>query len=90
MQRVLAKEILHKLTFFTINSSVSLYLIFFIGSAPQTLIIFPITLAVLYMDIYCPSSVIKIWYFPVWLQNRLLSAGLEPVLSHTNKPYVAL
>ena len=23
--------------------------------------------------------------FPVWLRNRLNSAGLEPVLSHTEK-----
>ena len=23
--------------------------------------------------------------FPVWLRNRLISAGLEPVLSHTEK-----
>ena len=27
--------------------------------------------------------------FPVWLQNRLISAGLEPVLSHYEKSYVA-
>ena len=25
--------------------------------------------------------------FPVWLRNRLLSAGLEPVFSHTEKAF---
>ena len=28
--------------------------------------------------------------FPVWLQNRLISAGLEPVLSHAEKSCIAL
>ena len=28
-------------------------------------------------------------YFPVWLLNRLLSAGLEPVLSKTEKSCIA-
>ena len=28
-------------------------------------------------------------YFPVWLPNRLISAGLEPVLSHTYKSCIA-
>ena len=28
-------------------------------------------------------------YFPVWLRNRLLSTGLEPVLSQTEKSFVA-
>ena len=27
--------------------------------------------------------------FPVWLQNRLIFAGLEPVLSHTEKLCIA-
>ena len=27
--------------------------------------------------------------FPVWLRNRLISAGFEPVLSHTKKFYAA-
>ena len=27
--------------------------------------------------------------FPVWLRNRLLSAGLEPVLSQTEKACIA-
>ena len=26
--------------------------------------------------------------FPVWLRNRLISAGLEPVLSHTEKSFI--
>ena len=29
-------------------------------------------------------------HFPVWLRNRLISAGLEPVLSHTEKSYILL
>ena len=28
-------------------------------------------------------------YIPVWLQNRLLSAGLDPVLSQTEKLCIA-
>ena len=28
----------------------------------------------------------KVNYFPVWLRKRLISAGLEPVLSHTLAP----
>ena len=28
-------------------------------------------------------------YFPVWLRNRFLSAGLEPVLSQTEKACIA-
>ena len=32
---------------------------------------------------------ISITYFPVWLRNRLLSAGLEPVLSQTEKACIA-
>ena len=28
-------------------------------------------------------------FFPVWLQNLLISAGLEPVLSHTENLCVA-
>ena len=31
------------------------------------------------------NSFIMIYVFPVWLQNRLISAGLEPVLCHTGK-----
>ena len=27
--------------------------------------------------------------FPVWLQNRLISAGLEPVLIHTERSCIA-
>ena len=27
--------------------------------------------------------------FPVWLPNRLISAGLEPVFSHTEKSCIA-
>ena len=27
-------------------------------------------------------------YFPVWLRNRLISAGLEPVINQTENPYV--
>ena len=26
-------------------------------------------------------------YFPAWLRNQLISAGLEPVLSHAEKSY---
>ena len=26
-------------------------------------------------------------YFQVWLRNRLISVGLEPVLNHTEKSY---
>ena len=29
------------------------------------------------------------YQFPVWLQNRLISTGLEPVLSHTEKSCIA-
>ena len=28
-------------------------------------------------------------FFPVWLRNRLISDGLESVLSHTKKSYLA-
>ena len=31
----------------------------------------------------------EIIFFPIWLQNRLISAGLELVLSHTENSYVA-
>ncbi len=31
----------------------------------------------------------KVIDFPVWLRNRLLSAGLEPVLSQTEKACIA-
>ena len=31
----------------------------------------------------------EIKVFPVWLRNRLLSAGLEPVLSQTEKACIA-
>ena len=29
-------------------------------------------------------------FFPLWLRNRLMSAGLEPVFSHTEKSCIAL
>ena len=29
-------------------------------------------------------------FFPVWLQNQLISTGLEPVLSHTEKSCIVL
>ena len=28
-------------------------------------------------------------FFPVWLRNRLISAGLEPVVSYIQKSYIA-
>ena len=38
----------------------------------------------------CPSLPCLIYFFPVWLRNRLKSAGLEPVLSYTKKAGIAL
>ena len=35
------------------------------------------------------AKVVIILYFPVWLRNRLLSAGLEPILSQTEKSCIA-
>ena len=32
----------------------------------------------------------QVKYLPVWLLNRLISAGLEPILSHTEKLCIAL
>ncbi len=29
-------------------------------------------------------------YFPVWLRNRLMSAGLEQFLGHTETSYIVL
>ena len=34
-------------------------------------------------------STINNIFFPVWHQNRLISAGLEPILSHTEKLCIA-
>ncbi len=31
----------------------------------------------------------RIYWFPLWLRNRLISAGLEPVYSHTEKSCIA-
>ena len=36
-----------------------------------------------------PKKHRKVWIFPVWLRNRLTSAGLELVLSYTEKSYIA-
>ena len=37
-----------------------------------------------------PSPYDQVKYFPVCLQNRLISAGLEKVLSYTEKSCIAL
>ncbi len=31
----------------------------------------------------------KVIIFSIWLRNRIISAGLEPVFSHTEKLYLA-
>ena len=40
-----------------------------------------------FLSLKCLGKNVK--YFPVWLRNRLLSTGLEPVLSQTEKSCIA-
>ncbi len=52
--------------------------------------LFVIFIKALLQVIYCYYFIEKLLMdFPVWLQNQLLSAGLESVLSQTEKSCIA-
>ncbi len=43
------------------------------------------TFSAVFLSIYIHTEI----HIPVWLRNRLISTGLEPVLSHTKKSCIA-